>query len=65
MKCSEYGHTEIEFKLNYEFCFRCNNKSHRCDTGRCEILAEKTFEQNKFVISIIIGEQIINSRLKY
>ena len=64
MKCSKPGHKEEECKSSYEYCYRCQNKSHRCDTDRCEILAEKTFEQNKYIISILIGEQIIDSRFE-
>ena len=64
MKCSETGHSEAECKSNYEFCYRCQNKSHRCDTDKCEYLAEKTFELNKFVLPILIGEQIIDSRFE-
>ena len=62
MKCSESGHIEAECKASFDFCFRCQTKNHRCDSDICEKLAEKTFEQNRFVLSILLGEQIINSR---
>ena len=62
MKCGDSGHSEPECKSTHDFCFRCQTKSHRCDTDRCEMIAEKTFEQNKFVLSILLGEQIIDSR---
>ena len=64
MKCSETGHSEVDCKTTYEFCYRCQNKSHRCDTDKCEVVADKTFELNKFVLTILIGEQIIVSRFE-
>ena len=62
MKCSESGHSEFECKSKSEYCFKCQNQSHRCDSENCEKIAEKTLEQNKLELSILDGEQIIDTR---
>jgi hypothetical protein len=48
---------------NKEFCINCQRYGHRCyNDGYCAILQQKTFDNNAFILEILIGEGIKANR---
>ena len=58
MRCSMLDHSEVACK-NKEFCINCQRYGHRCyNDGYCTILQQKTFDNNAYLLEILIGEGI-------
>jgi hypothetical protein len=59
LKCSEMSHKVSCTVKKSEYCVNCEMKGHRCThDGYCEILQQKTFDNNSFLLPILLGEGI-------
>jgi hypothetical protein len=57
-RCSETNHTDVTCK-NQEYCINCQKKGHRAThDGHCPIYQQKTFDNNAFLIPLLVGEGI-------
>ena len=58
LKCTGYGHQVNTCKSKFSKCVNCSG-SHKCYSDLCHYFAQKKFYINRFVISVLMGENII------
>ncbi|RNA40614.1 RNA-directed DNA polymerase from mobile element jockey-like [Brachionus plicatilis] len=61
IKCGSFSHKLEECKSIYDECINCKGQ-HRCNSELCHKLTDKTFALNKYVIDLLIGEEIIKDK---
>jgi len=62
MKCSEVGHL-ITVCKGKDYCINCQKYGHKAtDDGHCKILQQKTFDNNGFLIPMLVGEGIKSNK---
>ncbi|CAF0948652.1 unnamed protein product [Brachionus calyciflorus] len=60
LRCALPGHHIEECKSDFEKCINCN-EDHMCFSDNCEKYAQKKFKINRYVLSILKGENLISS----
>lgn len=43
-------------------CINCHRSGHRCDSEECRLLRTKIYESNEYLLSIMLGENIIRDQ---
>ncbi|CAF0746185.1 unnamed protein product [Brachionus calyciflorus] len=59
LKCGSYDHLIFNCE-NSPKCINCN-RAHQCNSDACDILANKTLNSNKYILDILVKENIIQS----
>lgn len=61
VNCSETGHTKVDCRNLKSKCANCKGP-HPADSEKCPILREKIFNDNSYILRIMVGEKIIPSK---
>ncbi|CAF0834483.1 unnamed protein product [Brachionus calyciflorus] len=60
LKCAEIGHEIFNCKSKFNKCINCLG-SHKCFTDTCKEFSKKKLYINRFVVKILIGENLIKN----
>ena len=61
LRCGVSSHETNQCKKEKPECINCGS-NHQTNSDQCEKLADKTYQMNKFIIDILVGEGIIKDK---